>query len=127
MKTICLDANIIVRFLQNDNKELSPKAKRILELASKENRKVYIDEATVAEVIWVLSSIYESPKDKIAHQMSRLVNQNWVINPRKKTILNALQRFSNSNLSYVDCWLLEICAKYGLKLETFDKDLQKTI
>ena len=125
MKTICLDANIIVRFLENDSKELSPKAKRILESASKENRKLYIDEVVVAEVIWVLSSVYESPRDKIARQMSKLVNQNWVINPRKKTILNTLQRFSNSSLSYIDCWLLEVCAKRGLKLETFDKALQK--
>ncbi len=125
MKAICLDANIIIRFLQNDSRKLSPKAKRILESASKENRKLYIDEVIVAEVIWVLSSVYASSKDKIARQMSKLVNQNWVVNPRKKTILNALQRFSDSNLSYVDCWLLEVCAKRGLKLETFDKALQK--
>lgn len=125
MKTVCLDANIIVRFLQKDSKELSPKAKEIIESASKDSRKLYIDEVTVAEVIWVLSSIYESPKDKIAHQISRLVSQNWVINPRKKTLLKALQRFSTSNLSYIDCWLIEVCTKGGLKLATFDKALRK--
>lgn len=125
IKTVCLDANIIIRYLEADNPSLSPKAKELFSKAEKGSTKIYIDEVIIAEVIWVLSSFYEQSRQTISNKLTSLLSPKWIINPRKKLILATLNSYSVSNLSYIDNWVLQVSKLKKLKLETFDKNLQK--
>lgn len=122
---ICIDTNILIRFLRADDKKLSAKAKEIFSKASEGKIKIYLDEVIVAEIIWLLSSFYKQKRIKIASQLQELISQDWIVNPRKKLILAALSIYSNTNLHYVDSWLWWVNNSIGGKLATFDKDLQK--
>lgn len=121
------DTNIFIRYLLRDHSELSPKAKRLIEQAESDKYEIWIDEVVVAEVVWVLTTHYHQPKDQIVQSLLDLLSLKRLINPRKSLIKEALKLFTAKNLSYVDCWLLVVSKHKKIKLETFDKDLQKQV
>lgn len=122
-----VDANIILRFLLKDNKDLFVKAKEIFLKAEKGDQKIYIDEVVIAEVVWTLSSFYKIKKTDIADKLEQIISQDWTVNPRKGLIMEALGLFKAKNLSFIDCWMAVVSKKQGLTLETFDKKLKKLI
>jgi predicted nucleic acid-binding protein len=52
--------------LLNDNDELSPKAKHVMDMADKGEITLLVSVITIAEVVWVLESFYEIAKSQIA-------------------------------------------------------------
>ena len=125
MKTILVDTNIILRFLLRDEEKLFSIANKIFLDAETGRTKIYIDEIAVAETLWTLSSFYRQSKKEVIDLLLKLVIRDWVINPRKKIILNALKISASSSLSYIDCWLAEVANANKYKLESFDKKLKK--
>ena len=124
-KTILVDANVIIRFLLNDHKALSPLAKSIFLKAQQRKIRIYLDEVVIAEVIWTLSSFYKIKKTDLVDRLEKFIFQDWITNPRKKLILDSLHLFYSSNLDYIDCWMFTVSQAQGINLETFDKDLKK--
>lgn len=124
-KTILLDANVIIRFLLNDHPKLSLRAKNIFSKAEKGFVKLYLDEVVLAEVIWTLSSFYKIEKTKIVERFKTLIAQNWIVNPRKVLLSEALVLYSKRKLDYIDCWVFAVSKSTGIHLETFDQDLKK--
>lgn len=127
IKTILIDANIVIRFLLNDHSTLSPVAKAIFLKAQKGETRIYFDEVILAEVIWTLSSFYKIKKNMIIDQLEKLLSQNWIINPKKNSLIKALTLYRSSNLDYIDCWLFTVSQIQKTALVTFDSDLKKMI
>lgn len=126
-KLLCIDTNILIRFLRADHPQLSSKAKEIFLKAQKGNIEIYLDEIIIAETVWLLSSFYKLKKELIASQLQELVSQKWIINPRKRIILDSLSLFSLNNLAYIDCWVACISKSIHAKLETFDFKLKRAV
>lgn len=125
MKTILVDANIIIRFLLNDHPTFSLQAKSIILNAQQGLLKMYLDEVIIAEIVWTLSSFYRVKRTEISDKLEEIVSQNWVINPKKDLVIQALALFRSSNLDYIDCWLFIVGKSLGIELATFDKALKK--
>ncbi len=126
-KIFFIDANVIVHHLLDDHPILSPQAKKLFIQAQSGKIQMYFDEVIVAEVVWVLKSFYKLPKEDIIKQLQNIISQPWVVNPRKKLIIDSLRQYVATNLSYIDCWALTVSKNKKIKLETFDKDLQKQV
>lgn len=124
-KTSLVDANVIIRYFLNDHPKLSLKAKSLFTKAQKGQLKIYLDEIVVAEVIWTLSSFYKIKKADLVDKLRMLIAQDWIVNPRKDLILEAIEAYASHNLAYIDCWLYVLSKSVGLNLETFDKELKK--
>lgn len=123
--TVIVDTNVIVRFFLDDHPRLSPRAKNLFKSAELGNIAVFIDEVTIAEVVWVLRSFYKSEKQHVISYLEKMVSQKWAINPRKKLILAALSDYAQNNLAYIDCWVSQVAKHYNYQLKTFDKNLVK--
>lgn len=121
---ICIDTNIIIRFLQADHPDLSPKAREIILGAESGKYNIYFDEVMIAETVWVLTSHYAWPKIEVVKKLHQLISRKWAINPRKNLVSRVLKLYSNTKLSYIDCWISEVSKTNKLKFETFDKDLR---
>lgn len=120
-----IDTNVLLRFLLNDHQDLSPKAKLIFLKAQEGKIEIYLDEIVVAEAVWTLSSYYQIKKEKIIETLEKLISQNWIINPRKKLILEALLLYKLKNIHYIDAWIFVVNKNIKTKLFTFDKNLAK--
>lgn len=125
MKSICIDTNILLRFLLRDNQKLFKVAKSNFQKAENGSLHIYLDEVIIAEAIWVLTSYYKKPKQFLVDSLEKLVSQNWIINPRKNFILQALHLFRMHNISYIDCWIYIVCQSRSIELKTFDRKLAK--
>lgn len=127
MKTVLIDANVIIRFLLNDHTTHSPIAKSIFLKAQQGKIKIYLDEVVVAEVIWTLSSFYKVKKMDLVDKIEKLLSQDWIVNPKKNLLLETLNVYLSSKLDYIDCWVFIVSKSEGIALETFDKDLKKLL
>lgn len=110
------DKRITIYYLVRDDPKFSPLAKDYFDRARKGLTDLYLDEVIVAEVVWTLSSFYKARKEEIVEQLTELVSQNWIINPRKKELFEALALFSDKNLSFIDCWVCTISQSNRAKL-----------
>ncbi len=114
-----IDANIILRFLIGDNKEMLEISKDIL----KQN--VYISNEVLAEVVYVLEKFYKIQRDIVFDRLYSLMSLENIFNFDKRFVLKALEIYNNNKLDFVDCLL---CAYSEIdEIKTFDKKLLKCI
>lgn len=125
-KLVSIDTNVLIRFLRADHPELSQKAKDIFLKAQKGEILIYLDDVIIAETVWLLTSFYKLKRREISTTLQELISQDWVINPRKKLILDSLFLFSSSSLHYIDCWISCVSKSTAGKLITFDKKLRRS-
>ncbi|KKR33294.1 MAG: PilT protein domain protein [Candidatus Gottesmanbacteria bacterium GW2011_GWC2_39_8] len=126
MKEIILvDANVLIRFLLRDHPKLSEEAKQIFLRGEKGEVKIYIDEVVIAETVWVLTSFYKIGREQLGQSLLKLISQDWMINSKKRIIIQTLDLFLSCRLDYIDCWLLAVSRINKISLKTFDKMLEK--
>lgn len=125
IKTVLIDANVVIRFLLNDHTRFSPLAKSIFLKAQHGKTRIYLDEVVIAEVIWTLSSFYKIKKVDLVDRMEKLISQDWIINPKKTLIIETFSLYKSRNLDYIDCWVFAMSKSLKASLETFDTDLKK--
>ncbi len=125
--TVIIDTNVILRYLRNDHPILSLKAKKLFEKARKNILNIYLDEIVFAETIWVISSYYKAPKALIVARLQEQLYFDWIINPRKKCMLKALELYGKTNVSYIDCWIFVLSKSENMALETFDRRLKNLL
>jgi predicted nucleic-acid-binding protein len=117
-----IDANIVLRYLLEDHQELSAKANEIIT-----NNQVVLMIEVVAEVVYVLSGVYNVPREEIAEVIIEFGTLDNITFKNKLITINALQNFSNCNLDFIDCVLLSYNMLRNYEIFSFDKKLMKQI
>ena len=70
-----LDTNVLIRFLVRDNKRQADRVYRLFRDAEENDETLFVPLLVVLEVIWVLESIYEIPRNDILdaiHELSMM-------------------------------------------------------
>lgn len=125
MKTVAIDANIVLRYFLADHPVFSKKAKKLFKMAEQRKLRLFLDEVVLAEIVWTLSSFHKISKVKINDNLRGLLSQNWLFCRRKKLMLEALKDFAEKNIDYVDTWLFSVAKKLDFQIGSFDKDFYK--
>ena len=123
-KVYLVDTNVILRYLLNDHKTYSPKAKAFMLQVSQGKKKVEIPAMVITECIYVLEKFYEVPRDEVVESISGLLNFTGIVNTDRSEILEALLKFKTSNADIVDC-ILAAHSSSEKVVVSFDKDLKK--
>ena len=117
---IILDANLILRYLLNDNEEMADTAERFLNTGN-----AYVTIEVIAEVVYVLKGVYSMKRTVIAdviHGFMRLVKC------QEPAVLDlALDTYRKHSIDFVDCVLYGYHQVKGAEIATFDKKLLKLI
>lgn len=112
-----IDTNVILRFVLNDNAEMAKRAVEVIESGA------YTKPEIIAEVVYVLKSVYSIPKDRIRsiiHGLSDIVQIE-----NSDCVTHAIDLFSSTSLDFVDCLLVACHLLNGETVFTFDKKLNK--
>ncbi|RLD06109.1 MAG: hypothetical protein DRI65_07430 [Chloroflexota bacterium] len=118
---IVLDANYILRFLLDDNEAMFKEAKAVIG-----QQQCLVLNEVLAEVVYVLSGVYQMPKAVISQTLSQLISlDNLVMHESKSVLVEALSYYDSKNIDYIDCYLCALREKYSIK--SFDKKLNKCI
>lgn len=110
-----IDANVILRFLLNDNQDMANKASKIIYSGA------FTTEAVIAEVVYVLNGVYNMSREKIADHITSILELIDIQN--KQTMLYALNQFKKSKLDFVDCLLISYNKTLNISIFSFDKKL----
>ena len=115
---IIFDANMILRYLINDNPKMAEIAENYL---NEDDVSVTIE--VIAEVIYVLKGVYSMERKMISETLASFMK---LVNCRDKHVLNiAINIYSSHNLDFVDCVLYGYYSVKGIRIATFDKKLLK--
>lgn len=112
-----IDTNVILRFVLNDNVEMAKLAMEVIESGA------YTKPEVIAEVVYVLKSVYSAPKDKIKSIIYGLSNIVQIENA--DCVIYAVDLFASTSLDFVDCLLAAYHSLNGENIFTFDKKLIK--
>ena len=117
---VMLDANIILRYLLNDNEQMADEAEKII----KENAALVTIEI-IAEVVYVLKRVYSIERDIIKSSLFDFLSE--VQANELEVIKLGLTVYSEKNLDFVDCILYAYHKVNGYEIKTFDKKLQRLL
>lgn len=117
-----IDANVILRYLLNDVEELAEQAGEIIE-----NSTVQVLNEVLAEVVYVLEGVYELDRNEISAVLLKFIELENVVIEDKLVVIEALKKYSEIKLDFVDCLLYAYSKKEKVGIFTFDKKLNKEI
>ncbi len=117
---VMLDANMILRYLLNDDQKMADIADQYLDAGD-----VSVTIEVIAEVVYVLKGLYSMDRGAIADTIKGFLE---LVNCRDMDVLTAaLDTYGARNLDFVDCVLYGYHAVKGVKIATFDKKLLKLL
>lgn len=114
-----IDTNVILRFILNDNNEMAQRAAKVIASGA------YTKPEIIAEVVYVLKSVYSTPKEKIKfiiHGLSGIIKIENV-----NCVVYAVDLFASTSLDFVDCLLAAYHLLNDETVFTFDKKLNKLL
>ncbi len=118
MKGCFIDTNVIMRYLLDDNEEQALIAEHLIDGGA------WTTPEVLAEVTYVLDSVYEVKRDEITTALEMMANV-LTFQPDAVT-RSAIGEFGRTKLDFVDC----MAVAYGLHGErvfTFDKEVNKQL
>jgi predicted nucleic-acid-binding protein len=117
---VILDTNAILRYVLQDNLTMADEVELQL------SREVcFIPVEVVAEIVYVLSRVYELERNVIAKTVTDITYVNNITVAQKAVVLHALQVYASATLDFVDCLLIGYAKKNAYTVFTFDKKLRK--
>jgi predicted nucleic-acid-binding protein len=97
-----LDTNILIRYLTQDDPILSPKATRIIERRLTPENPGFISLVTMAEIAWVLSSVYELPARQIADTLERILQSDTLAVQNEQQVFTAMVALRQGRGAFAD-------------------------
>lgn len=115
-----VDANVILRYLLEDDLSLAEKAAIILE-----REEVHVPFEVVAEVVYVMEGVYKVPRQDVRAVLTRFVAFPNVTTNSLPVVNEALRLYADKGLDFVDALLCGYSRINGVQVETFDKKLKR--
>lgn len=116
MKSI-IDANVILRYILDDEKEMAEEAARVIQQGA------WTLPEVIAEVVYVLAKVYQASREDIASYIRGILDE--VELERRDIMLLAVRIFSETQLDFVDCVLIAYHRIDAVTIFTFDKKLNR--
>ena len=120
-----LDASVLLRFLRNDHKDFSPRARHFIEDANTGKLILELSAVTVAEVFYALKVAYKVDRHTAASTLANLLNTPAFHLTERRRVLDALTRIQAVSVDFGDAYLASIAAETGTQVASFDRDLDK--
>jgi predicted nucleic-acid-binding protein len=114
------DANVFLRFILNDNKEMADYAEKLLN-----NHEAFLLHEVIAEMVYVLNGVYNIKRQDISKELTNLLA--YAETEDKAVMIQALKNYSQTKLDFVDCILLAYSIIQHTEIATFDKKLLNKI
>lgn len=119
---IGLDANVIVRYLTQDDPKQAAAATRLMEKSLSAAEPGYISLIVLVEIVWVLVSCYSMTRSQIAAIVENLLTTEQLRVESAELVWRAMRRYSDSKADFSDALIAECSHAAGcLKPMTFDR------
>ena len=122
-RRVHLDANVILRFLRNDDPQQSQTAAELFKRAQAKELRLTASPVIVLEVFYVLAKVYAMPRPDAANFLDTLLSSGLVVCDDGGITLDALRRITTNKISFGDAYLVATAARAKEELVSFDKGM----
>jgi predicted nucleic acid-binding protein len=121
-----VDTNIFLRYLTGDDPEQAPKARRLLERAERDEEHLVTTAFTIAEIVWVLESVYELDRASIRAKVVAILGLSGLTVEDQEMLLQAIVWYEEKNVDFADAYSAAWMARRDLdEVYTFDRDFDR--
>lgn len=121
---IALDTNVLVRFLVKDDPLQTRKAKALVDGLDDDQKRAYVSDIVVCELIWVLARGYQFERKQIVETLRQLVAARQLQFSSGDNVIRALAAFEEGQGDFADYLIREQAKTAGCNtVKTFDKKL----
>jgi predicted nucleic-acid-binding protein len=121
---LAADTNVVVRLLVSDDVAQQKAVRTRLERAKADGDAVVVSTVVLAEVAWVLDSVYGYSRTDIARAIRAVVSTPPFLSPERSDVLKAVDRYSAGGADFSDYLILTLAKAAGAStLLTFDRRL----
>jgi predicted nucleic acid-binding protein len=125
MKEFLLDANVLLRFLVQDDPKQGAAADALMEKAERREIVLHLDGLAVAEVVYVLIGRYGRTRAEVANVLLAFIQNAGIETVESEVVIGALRRFAAINVDFADAWLAARAALLDCPVASFDRDFDK--
>jgi predicted nucleic acid-binding protein len=120
-----LDANVILRFLRNDDPKQTAAAASLFQKAASGTAALFISAVTINEVFFALTSFYKLTPRAAAETLLEFVRAGAVEFEHEGSLVDALERVIAENVDFGDAYLAAFARTQDDVIASFDADLRK--
>ncbi len=121
-----IDTNIIIRFLTDDVPEKADACEEVFKREARKDERVFITDLVVAEIVWVLESVYGLSKKEIQDKVEKILNTPNLFCLHKDIILGALILYAEKDIDFIDAYNALILKEKGIKeLYSYDRHYEQ--
>jgi predicted nucleic acid-binding protein len=120
--TAFVDSNVIVRHLTGDPPDLAARASAMLAGADE----LLLPDLILAEVVYVLESFYEVPRERVAQLLRAVVAFEPLRTLDPALLLRALEVYETARIDFAEAYLVASAETAGIDdIVSFDRDLDR--
>ncbi len=112
---IGLDTNVVVRYLTQDDSRQSPIATRLMEKTLSSDEPGFISLVVLAEIIWVLVSLYSVNRSGVIDIVTGLLTAEQLRVESAELVWSAKRRYEASKADFSDALVAESALAAGCK------------
>jgi predicted nucleic-acid-binding protein len=127
MPELLVDANVLLRFLTDEPRDLADRANAVLEAAERSHVDLIVSPLIFAEVVYVLESVYTWQRAAIAHRLLDLVSAGVLLILERETINQSLRWYRDvAGVDFADAYVAASAATRGHgRVLSFDRHLRR--
>jgi predicted nucleic acid-binding protein len=121
-----LDANLLLRLLTNEPPPLAERAAALLAAAEERQITLVVVPLILAEVVYVLQSVYKWPRADIAQGLLELLSASVLVVLEREVVAQTLHWYqAHPRLDFADAYIAALAAERGHGVVfSFDHDLR---
>jgi len=100
------DTDILIRYLMRDDEALYLRAKEFFDKVKEGSTKAVILESVIVECVYILTKIYNAPRNKAAQSLIDILHYKGIANLDRTELIRALTLFFERNIDIVNCILI---------------------
>jgi len=123
---IGLDTNVIVRFLVEDDRRQSARARTLITAAIADNTQLYLSDIVMCETVWVLESAYGFGRDEVASVLNQLLSARQLTFRSADRMRQAVDSYATGKGDFADYLIRADATDAGCEsVVTFDRTLHR--
>lgn len=121
-----IDANILLRFLLDDQPEQATRCTELLKRAEAGTERVLLPDLVLADVVWTLEKFYRQPKSTIREWVLSILALRGVRFSNKAIAREALRLYAEKNLDWTDAFVAAHMLVTGQgRIYSYDRDFDR--
>jgi predicted nucleic-acid-binding protein len=122
--TAWIDTNVLVRHLTGDPPAMARRATRFL--AGAASGELLLADLVLAEVVYVLESVYELDRAAVAEAARAVVTFPAIAVDDPQLLLRAIEVYENDRLDFAEAYLVASAERSGVRaVASFDKTVRR--